>query len=96
MLARHAKEREASASETMYVVLAPASEGERLLSHSEAAVHILSRIRGPLRAARVFGWLPHGLRDRMYALIARNRYRWFGKYQACPLPQPQWRERFLD
>ena len=98
VLARHANEREPSLSETMSVGLPAGApdQAERLLSHSDAAVYILGHIRGPLRAALVLRWLPRRLRDRIYALIARNRYRWFGKYDACPLPQPQWRERFLD
>ena len=93
-LARHARDREPQ--ETMYVVLAPGTPEERLLSHSDAAVYILRHIRGPLRAARGLRFLPRFLRDPMYALLARSRYRWFGKYESCPLPAPEWRERFLD
>jgi len=40
--------------------------------------------------------LPRSWRDAMYRLIVRHRYRLFGKYDACPLPPPQLRERFLD
>jgi len=81
--------------ETMYVVVAPGTPEERLLTHSEAAVYILERVRGPLRLARVWKYLPHSVRDRMYRAIARRRYRWFGKYESCPLPEARWRERFL-
>lgn len=93
-LARHAPERELL--ETMYVVVAPGTPAERLLSHSDAAVFILDRIRGPLRAARWLRLLPRFLRDALYRALARHRYRLFGKYQACPLPEPQWKERFLQ
>jgi len=34
--------------------------------------------------------------DALYRWIARNRYRWFGRKDACPLPPPGLRERFLD
>ena len=106
-LARHPAQREAGnafdggmndrgMNETMYLVLSPGTPQERLLSRSDAAVHILARIRGPLRAARCFRWLPRWLRDRLYTLIARRRYRWFGKYEQCLLPEPQWKERFMD
>ena len=81
--------------ETMYVVVAPGTPEERLLTHSEAAVYILERVRGPLRLARVWKYLPRSVRDRMYRAIARRRYRWFGKYESCPLPEARWRERFL-
>jgi len=93
-LARHGSDRESN--ETMYVLLASGTGSERLLSHSDAAVYILSHIRGPMRMASALRWLPRRLRDRLYAFIARRRYRWFGKYEQCPLPEPQWRERFMD
>jgi predicted DCC family thiol-disulfide oxidoreductase YuxK len=35
------------------------------------------------------------LLDHLYALIARNRYRWFGKYDTCALPPPKWRDRYI-
>jgi predicted DCC family thiol-disulfide oxidoreductase YuxK len=45
------------------------------------------------------GWLlrltPRPLRQWGYDLVARRRYRWFGKKEACRLPRPQERARFL-
>ena len=93
-LARHAHDRENM--ETMYVVIALGGAEERLLSHADAAMYVLGRIRGPLRAARVLHWLPRFVRDWMYRVIARSRYRWFGKYESCPVPEPAWRSRFLE
>lgn len=93
-LGRHAKARERL--ETMYVVLAPGAETERLLSHTDAAAYIASNIRGPWRAARWLRLLPQPVRNFLYAVVARTRYRIFGKYENCPLPEPGWRERFLD
>ncbi|MEM9017700.1 MAG: FG-GAP-like repeat-containing protein, partial [Verrucomicrobiota bacterium] len=40
--------------------------------------------------------VPRALRDPIYSWIARNRYRWFGRQNACRLPTPGLRERFLD
>lgn len=40
--------------------------------------------------------LPRGLRDALYDQVARRRYGWFGKLDACPLPSPETRQRFLD
>jgi predicted DCC family thiol-disulfide oxidoreductase YuxK len=94
VLARRHADRESL--ETMYVVVAPGTSDERLLSHSDAAVYILERIRGPLRAARAWKYLPRSLRDWMYRFVAHRRYRWFGKYQTCPLPEAEWKERFLE
>lgn len=60
---------------------------------------------GALRVCRHLGaaWpllygfiiIPPFLRHGVYSLLARNRYRWFGKKEACMLPQPEWKERFL-
>jgi predicted DCC family thiol-disulfide oxidoreductase YuxK len=44
----------------------------------------------------VFRILPRGLRDWLYRLVARNRYRWFGKSDTCMLPTPELRARFLE
>jgi predicted DCC family thiol-disulfide oxidoreductase YuxK len=40
--------------------------------------------------------VPRPLRDWIYDWVARNRYRWFGKRDACMLPTPQTRGRFLE
>jgi predicted DCC family thiol-disulfide oxidoreductase YuxK len=40
--------------------------------------------------------VPPGLADALYAAVARRRYRFFGRFDACPLPRPEWRDRFLD
>jgi len=61
--------------------------------------------RGYIELCRVLGgwWdilritavIPEPLRDRLYALIARNRYRWFGKTDYCTLLTPEERRRLL-
>jgi predicted DCC family thiol-disulfide oxidoreductase YuxK len=71
-------------------------EDGKLFSHSEAALRIARRLHGPARLAAALRLLPHGLRDRAYRLVAKNRYRWFGKASSCRLPTPQLRARFLD
>jgi predicted DCC family thiol-disulfide oxidoreductase YuxK len=43
----------------------------------------------------VLAALPRPLRDAAYDFVARNRYRWFGKKDACPMPRPEWTARFL-
>lgn len=40
--------------------------------------------------------LPPPLRDALYAWIARNRYRWFGKRESCRMPTPELKAKFLD
>jgi len=50
----------------------------------------------PWRWLGVVGVVPSALLDRGYDLIARHRYRLFGRYERCLLPAPQYRERFID
>jgi predicted DCC family thiol-disulfide oxidoreductase YuxK len=39
--------------------------------------------------------LPHPLRDRLYAFVARNRLRFFGKRETCYIPKANDEDRFL-
>lgn len=51
---------------------------------------------GGCRAARMLCLLPVTWRDAFYRLVARVRYRIFGRYTPTPLPNPEWARRFLD
>lgn len=51
----------------------------RAYLRSEAALRIAARLRAPWPAATLLRWLPRRLRDAAYGLVARNRYRWFGR-----------------
>ncbi|MBD3868553.1 MAG: DUF393 domain-containing protein [Acidobacteria bacterium] len=68
---------------------------EQLLDRSAAVLFIIRKTGGWWRVFGLIRLLPHSIRDRLYRLIARNRYRWFGKYDACPLPEKRYQERFL-
>lgn len=69
-----------------------------------AGVHV--RSTAALRIARALGFpwslaclaivVPRPLRDALYDAIARRRYRWFGREDACPMPPPGVADRFLD
>jgi predicted DCC family thiol-disulfide oxidoreductase YuxK len=71
-------------------------EGGRWYQESDAALRVVRILGGPWRVLGIFRMVPRPLRDRLYRLIARNRYRWFGKRETCWLPTPELRERFLD
>jgi predicted DCC family thiol-disulfide oxidoreductase YuxK len=71
-------------------------EGGRWYKEGDAALRIARLLPGPWKALGVFRLLPRPLRDRLYRLVARNRYRWFGKRESCWLPTPELRGRFLD
>lgn len=62
---------------------------------STAALRIARRLSGlwPVLYAGII--LPRPLRDLVYRFIARNRYKWFGRRDACRLPSPELKARFL-
>jgi len=61
---------------------------------SDAAIAILSRLPG-WSWVRLGRLVPRALRDAAYDVIARNRYRWFGRSDACLLPTPDLARHFL-
>ena len=71
-------------------------EDGRLFVRSEAALRILRRLGGPWSALRVLRLVPRPVRDWLYDSVARNRYRWFGRLNACPSPDARLRDRFLS
>lgn len=76
--------------ETMLLV-----EDGRVLSHSDAAIGIAAGLGWPWRAALIARLVPRALRDRLYRVVARNRYRWFGRRETCWRPTPDIADRIL-
>jgi predicted DCC family thiol-disulfide oxidoreductase YuxK len=68
----------------------------RVLSRSDAVLAIASRLGFPWNLAAVARIVPRGVRDALYAWIAANRYRWFGRREACMVPRAGLSSRFLD
>ncbi|MBI2543900.1 MAG: DUF393 domain-containing protein [Candidatus Rokubacteria bacterium] len=98
VLARDARGafRFASLQITLYLIAHYATERQAIHTRSRAVLLILRELGGPWRAAGILGRLPAFVLDRAYDLVARTRYRIFGRYDACPLPRPEWRDRFID
>jgi predicted DCC family thiol-disulfide oxidoreductase YuxK len=67
----------------------------RIFLRSDAAIEVISRFGGAWRILRVFRFVPRALRDSIYTIVARNRYRWFGRKEVCMVPTPEIKERFL-
>ncbi len=63
---------------------------------STALLRIARHLRFPYPALSLAVIIPRPLRDTAYRLFARNRYRWFGRSEECPLPPPGFASRFLD
>jgi predicted DCC family thiol-disulfide oxidoreductase YuxK len=76
--------------DTMIVV-----EGDRMLRDSDAVLTIYAGLGWPWKALAVFRLVPRFIRDPLYLLIARNRYRIFGKRDSCWLPSQEYRDRML-
>lgn len=63
---------------------------------STAALEVARYIGGGWLLALAAYLIPRPLRDWIYDAVARRRYAMFGKFDACPLPSPETRARFLD
>ncbi len=62
---------------------------------SDTALKIGRSFGGLWKLMVVFTWIPVSFRNIIYDLIAKNRYRWFGKRDACMVPTPELRNKFL-
>lgn len=78
------------------VLLEGSGETESAYARSEAALRVAKYLGGAWRLFLVFRLVPRPLRDLLYDLFARHRYRLFGKHDACLLPSPEVRSRFID
>ena len=82
--------------DTLFVVADYRSDSRRVLSKSDASLFIAESVGGPWRIFTVLRALPAAVRDFFYDLIARSRYRIFGRYETCPIPSAEDRQRFID
>lgn len=62
---------------------------------STAALEVARYLGGPWSLLLAGYAIPRLLRDWLYDVIARKRYRWFGRYDTCPVPAPEVQARFL-
>lgn len=67
----------------------------KVYQRSDGVLRILDHLGSPWKLFSVIRILPRALRDVFYNFVAKVRYRVFGKYEACPLPPSDMRERFL-
>lgn len=84
------------AARTILVISNPGLPAQQLFLRSAAILVLLAQLPRPWPAlASVLRLVPRPLGDLVYRLIARIRYRVWGRYSACPLPTPAEREHFL-
>jgi predicted DCC family thiol-disulfide oxidoreductase YuxK len=96
VLARHSLSGLDSASGTMVVVRDAGGAAESVLVRSDAVVSLLRELPRPWPwVGAALRWIPRPVRDFGYRIVARWRYRIWGRLESCPIPTCEERERFL-
>lgn len=70
-------------------------ENDRAYTHSSAALRIAKQLDGIWSWSYAFVVVPKPIRDLAYRVFAKYRYRLFGRQDACMMPTPEIRARFL-
>ena len=65
-------------------------------NRSTAGFKVYGKLPWYWKWTQIFWIVPRFITDAVYDLIARNRYKWFGKKEECMIPTPEIRSRFLD
>lgn len=71
-------------------------EDRKIYEKSTAILRITKLLNGGFKHLYFLIAIPIPLRDWLYSLIAKNRYRLFGKRESCTVPSPELKNRFLD
>lgn len=65
-------------------------------NYSNAVIKSLMIIGGIYKLAALLFIFPKSLRDFVYKIIAKNRYKWFGKHNTCPTLPEKWKKRLIE
>jgi len=68
----------------------------KLYKKSTAAINITKHLNGLYPLLYVFVLIPPFIRNYIYMIISRNRYKWFGKRKSCMIPTKEIKSKFLD
>ena len=71
-------------------------ENGAVYTRSAAALKVCKHLSGLWPLLTVFWIVPRFIRDWVYNLISKNRYRWFGKRDTCMIPSPDMENKFLN
>jgi predicted DCC family thiol-disulfide oxidoreductase YuxK len=82
--------------DTIYVLEDYKSPSPRIRNRARAALFVIARLDSPWRFLKLFEVLPTFILDGVYSLIARHRYRLFGRYDQCLMPSADYSRRFID
>ncbi|WP_411895176.1 thiol-disulfide oxidoreductase DCC family protein [Winogradskyella sp. A2] len=67
----------------------------KIYHKSSAALRIANQLNYPTKLLSIFFIIPTVLRDLVYNYIAKNRYKWFGRKDACMIPTPDLQAKFM-
>lgn len=71
-------------------------ENNQIFTKSTGALKVARRLSGAWPLFYAFILVPRFIRDGVYNIIARNRYKWFGKKESCMIPSPELKELFYN
>ena len=71
-------------------------ETEKVYLRSRAILRILNQLGGIYRVAYIFMLIPSPILDFFYNIVAKYRYRWFGKRDTCRVPDASLIEKFIE
>lgn len=71
-------------------------EDNKCYFKSSAALRICKSLTGIWKLFYILILVPKPLRNLLYDVLAKNRYKWFGKKDSCMIPSPEIRNRFID
>jgi predicted DCC family thiol-disulfide oxidoreductase YuxK len=71
-------------------------ENGKAFDRSTGALKMFKKLGGLWSLLYVFMIIPPFLRNTVYDWVAKNRYKWFGKFDSCKIPTPEQRSRFID
>ena len=81
---------------SFYVLANYRANHAQMLSKGSAALFVAGELGWPWKVAVLMRVLPPAILDVIYNLVARNRYRVFGRHERCLTPRPEFRSRFVE
>jgi len=77
--------------DTIYLI-----EDDKVYNRSDAVLRTLKHLKGIYSLGYGFIIVPRFIRNFFYNLVARNRYKWFGKRDVCRIPTPELKAKFIE
>lgn len=71
-------------------------DGNQFYTLSDAALRIGKELKGIYKISSFLLWIPKFIRDGVYRIISKNRYRWFGKQNSCWIPTKELQDKFIE